>query len=218
MSVTVKRDMVDGKVVTTTTTVREAEQVVDYDDILDSITVEYDDWHCEAPWESCDGWEHDYHRASSLDHPGAEDGRGYGWSDANRESFVITISDEQMAEWGNYDYYRANGCSKQVARELTAQVKRDALDQLVKWYSDGWYWYQVGGEYEGYAAGCGGIDCYDYAHDEMRYEIADEIAAEMEQDGFIVTNRPDRPTWDKRAHFIDRLNRNKTAFVVRARN
>lgn len=203
------------KVVTVETIVTESDRVVDYDDILESVSVEYDDCYNEAPWEHCDGWEHDYNRIGYYDHDGVEDSRGCGWSDANRERFVITISDDQLEEWGNYDYFHSSGCSKQVARELTAQVKRNTLDRLVKWYSDGWYWYFVGGDYKGYFGSVGGVDCPDYA-EELRYQIADEIADEMEKDGYIIEDRHNPHHRTKWQQLQDRIDRNKTSYVVHA--
>lgn len=186
MTITTKRDVRDDTIITTVTTVTETDRIVDYDDILESVSVEYDEWFNEAPWEHCDGFEHEYEDIGYYNHDGITNSRGCGWS--NRERFIITISDKQLEEWGTYDYYRANGCSKQVAREIVAQVKRNTLDQLVKWYSNGWEWYTVHGDYLGYQASVGGVDSYEYA-ETLRYEIADEIGDEMLKDDYVIHNR-----------------------------
>lgn len=216
MSTVITRKMTDKKIITTRVTVRETDRIIQFEDILDAVTVEYDEWFRETPWDNCDGWEHDYERVGYSDHVGIRDSRGYGWSGANRESFLITISDDQIEEWGNYDYYRARGCSKQVTAELVAQVKRDSLDQLVKWHSDGWNWYTTAGDYEGYVASYGGIDCPDHA-EEMRYEIAGEIAANMEVDGYIVEGEHNPHTYDKLAAAKDHFRRNLQLDVVKGR-
>ena len=196
------------KIVRVETIVTESDRVVDYDDILESVSVEYDEWFHDAPWEHCDGLEHDYNRIGWYAVDDVRGSRGYGYSDANRESFVITIDDDQVKEWGNYDYHRARGCSKQVARELTAQEKRNTLDRLVRWYSNGWEWYSVQGEYKDYIAGVGGVDCPEYA-ETLRWEIADEIAAEMESDGYIIEDRHNPHEQTHQQQLQNRLNWNR---------
>ena len=188
MTTTIKRKVTDDQVITTTVTIQAQNRRVKFDDILDVIKVRYDEDYCDAPWECCDGLEHEYNRATSYDHPGVEDSRGYGYCGARRECFVIEILDDTLENWGNYEYFHNNGCSKQVARELVAQIKRNTLDQLVKWYTEGWYWYAVCGQFEGYQVAVTGLG-FDDA-ETMRSEIADEIAHSMEKDGFIVEGRP----------------------------
>lgn len=204
------------KIVTVTTTIEKSDRIVDYQDIVDAISVDNDDNSWEAPWKNCDGWEHEYRRVHYHDDAGLADSRGYGSSSSNREQFIITISDDTLKEWGNYDYYHAIGCSKQVAFELTAQIKRKALDQLVKWYEDGWNYYRVHGEFMGYGASCGGIDDYDYAK-VVVYDIADEIVDYMEKDGYIIENRYNPYSHTKRQQLQDRLDRNKQQFVINPR-
>ncbi len=214
MPTTTKRDVRDDTIVTTVTTVTETDRIVDYDDILAAVSVEYDEWFHDAPWDNCDGFEHEYNTVGYYDHDGITDSRGCGWSDANRERFVITISDDQIREWGNYDYYRADGCSKQVARELVAQVKRNTLDQLVKWYSNGWEWYTVHGDYLGYQASVGGVDSYEYA-ETLRYEIADEIGDSMLEDDYVIHNRHRTNDRTKLEYAKDRFKRNLQLDVVK---
>lgn len=214
MPTTTKRDVRDETIITTVTTVTETDRIVDYDDILASVSVEYDEWFHDAPWDCCDGLEHEYERIGYNHHDDWSRSRGCGWSDANRERFVITISDDQIKAWGNYDYYRAHGCSKQVARELTAQVKRNTLDQLVKWYSNGWEWYTVHGDYLGYAASVGGVDSYEYA-ETLRYEIADEIGDSMLEDDYVIHNRHNPHEHNKLQYAKDRYKRNLQLDVVK---
>ena len=173
-----KTILTSDKVITVTTIVKEYDRVVQFDDILDSVNIEYDDWVGQEPWNECDGWEHN---ADRVRYDRDDDRRGARGYVAGRDPVHITVD----ADWGNYDYFRANGCSKQVARELTAQIKRDAIDQLVKWYSDGWEYYFVNGEYQGYFDSVGSIDSYEYAK-ECKIDVAGKIAAQMENDGYIV--------------------------------
>jgi len=138
----------------------------------------------------------------------ADQRRGYCYSDAHRERIIIT------AGWDNdlYRWYRGNGASRQVGREMVALSLRKRLDQLVKWYTNGWEWWHCGGEYKGCADGIGGIDDYRYAHDEVRRECAENIAHQLEQAGYIVAGRPAPSAADTRRQKRDRFRRNQTLF------
>lgn len=183
-----KRIVTENKIVTVETTVTEVDRVVAFEDILESVCVSVDDWHNETPWDSCDGWEHDVRDATYDDHDDIKHSRGHaGPNRYNRCSRIITIDDDTITKKWGIDGY--SGCSKQVRAELIASAKRVALDQLVKWYSYGWEWYQVCGDHEGYTASLCGIDCPDYA-ETVRSEIAEEIAGQMEDDDYIVTGKP----------------------------
>ena len=70
MSRTTQRVETSDTIVTVTTTVEEHSKFVDYDDIRAAVTIEPDDRH-EAPWENCDGWDHQFDRGT-IDH---DDGR-----------------------------------------------------------------------------------------------------------------------------------------------
>jgi hypothetical protein len=212
MVTTIKRFVEADKIVTVTT--EETKRTVDFDSILESVSVEYDDWTNEAPWESCDGYEHSIERANFDCNDNRSDARGFVLTNDGR--MLITISDDILEMWGNFDYYHAAGCSKQVSAELVAQVKRKAMDQLVNWYSDGWSWYSVSGEYQGYAGSIGGIDSECYAED-CRVGVANEIAGQMEADGFIIENRPEPVNSDSRARMIDQLEQNKRFGIVESR-
>lgn len=179
-----KRIVTADKIVTIETTVEDRE--VSYDDILESVTIEHDDWTNDAPWENCDGWEHDARRESYHDHEGIRDSRGYARC-SRGDNHIIEVDDDVIVNrWGCGGY---PGCSKQVRAELIAQVKRNALDQLVEWYEDGWEYFNVSGEFKGYTDSIGDVDSYEYA-DQLRHEIAVNIADDMEKDGYIITDRP----------------------------
>lgn len=165
----------------------EVSEIVDYDDI--KIRVEYDDWDQRAPWEDCDGWEHEFRGTGYKDHPRARLGYNY----VNRPALqggcgYIVVEDSDVIRWGCDGYY---GCSKQVRAEAIAAAKRKATEQLVKWYEDGWQWYDVCAEWGDYHESMCGIDCPDYAQTVGR-EFADNIADNLEADGYTVINRPKR--------------------------
>lgn len=191
------------------TVVTEEPLTVDYDDI--EARVEPDDWNGEAPWEHCDGWEHEFHRDGYYVHEGMHDSRGWvNRSTREGGSGYIEIDDATVIRWGCTGY---PGCSKQVRAEAIATAKRNALDQLVKWYCDGWYVWVAVAEYGDYMECVGGIydDCYgDYAREEAE-SMRREVAARMEDDGFTVTGQPDPPKpYNRVDAFRDRIRRNLT--------
>lgn len=185
---------VDDSIIRTSVQVETLPAVVDYDDILDACEIVPDDDSREAPWESCDGYEHDF---ETLDN--RHDARGAIYS----EDIRIVLNPDPAT----YRYFRSIGMSKQTAAEMTALQNRRTLDQLVSWHSSGWEWYGVTCEFMGHHDSLWGIDSYDYAHDGVRHDIAAEIAAKLETEGFTVTNRPD-PRKANRDAKLHRLRRN----------
>jgi hypothetical protein len=206
----VERIVTADKIVTVTTDVESRE--ISYDDIHAAVKIELDDFCGEAPWEEYDGWEHTARPLSWLDHDDITESRGYARTGRNDPNVLIEIDDDDIVNrWGCDGY---PGASKQVRKELIAQTKRDALDQLVKWYQEGWeYWY-VGGEFKGYTAGVGHVDDYEYA-ETVRHEIADEIVAQLEDDGYIVVGRPVQVKRSNAQIRHDNRKRIKESYVIR---
>jgi len=201
-----------GDVLVHTTVTTAVEPVhVDFDDILAAVEVLPDDsMGGETPWDWCDGYVHTVKMASLFDEgrDAIDQRRGYCYSDSFRERIVITVQwDDDLYRW-----YRDNGASTQVAREMVALSLRKRLAQLVKWYTTDWQWWHCGGEYKGFSDGVGGIDDYDYAHDEVRRECAENITHEMEQAGHIVAGKPAPDPAETRQQRRDRFRRNRTLF------
>lgn len=189
----------EDTIVETSTTIETRPAVIDYRDILEACEVVSDD-DMGAPWKECDGWEHDVERTS---HDGQKDARGY----SRERDRIITPTDSDLRD--SFAHYRERGCSKQTAAELVALAKRNRTDTIVGWYENGYEWWMVTGEYLGRFASCGGIDGYDYANDDVRHEIAEEIASQLEDDGYTITHRPDPVKRDRQSK-RDRLKRNLT--------
>jgi hypothetical protein len=80
---------------------------------------------------------------------------------------------------------------------MVAQSMRNRIDQLVKWYENGWEWWFCACEFNGCSASVGGIDDYDYASGECSTEVAMEITRQLEKDGYEVIGKPEvsRPKW-----------------------
>lgn len=154
---------------------------IDFADILDAVKVEPDDLS-EAPWDNCDGYEHRLRPAT------------YEQSDSSasfvhrgRPMYVELLSDN-----GIYQYLRANGASRQTAREAEARDRQRTIDQLIEWYSEGWSWWHVSCDFMGAGDSIGGVDSEDYATTDLSEEIALNVAHQLEKRGFSVLDKPDR--------------------------
>lgn len=167
------------------------ESRVDFADILKAVKAEID-YGMPAPWEDCDGFEHTIKPADRLiDEIQAERMRGYCYTDRRRQ--VITLPEGE--DYGVYEYHRQRGASKQVARELSAQARAKTIDQLKRWYENGWQCWYVACDYLGAHDSLGGVydDSGDYLEDVKR-EVAENVAAELEKGGFEVFGKPeDKP-------------------------
>jgi len=161
--------------------------------------VVYDD-NSDAPWENCDGFEHEVETARHSGERDLYEMQGHCYCDGRRESVVITLPDNE--DHGIYQYLRERGASQQVAREAVAANRRRTLAQLVEWYSNGWQWFGVRCDFEvlgqDFSASVWGIDDNDYARDEIVPEIADEVTGWLEKAGFTVTGRPERVPYPSR--------------------
>lgn len=178
--------LTEDQIVRVKTTVTTEPRRVDFNDIARSV--EYDEWFTEAPWETCDGFEH---RAVAIKHY-LDSGIYRSHKHASRSvldggSVIIEIDDETVIGWGCTG---PSGCSKQVRAEAIAAAKRKATETIVNWYVNGWEYYSASAEYGDYDDHCGGIDCPDYAED-VAIECAFNVAACMEKDGYIVFNKPE---------------------------
>lgn len=164
------------------------ESRVDFADILEAVKVSPDE-HSPAPWEDCDGFEHTITPADKLiDEIRATRMQGYCYADRRRK--VITLPEGE--DYGVFDYHRARGASKQVARELSAQARAKTIAQLKRWYQYGWQCWYVSCDYLGAHDSLGGVydDSGDYLEDVKR-EVAENVAAELESQGFEVFGKPE---------------------------
>lgn len=168
--------------------VQTLESRVDFADILKAVKADTD-YGMPAPWEDCDGFEHTLTPADRFDERADyERMQGYCYTDRRRK--VITLPPGE--DYGVYDYHRARGASKQVARELSAQARARTIDQLKRWYQNGWQVWFVSCNYLGAQDSLGGVydDSGDYL-EEVKQEVAENVAAELEKDGFEVFGQPE---------------------------
>lgn len=174
--------------------VETASAVVDFADILEATKVVPDECSSDSPWENCDGFEHKVESARRCDQYNVAEMQGTCYCGGYRETIAITLPDDE--DYGIYDWQRARGATRQVAREAVAAERRRTLAQLVEWYTKGWQWYGVQCDFsilgQDFDASVWGIDNDDYAEREIVGEIADEVANQLEKAGFTVTDRPER--------------------------
>lgn len=166
--------------------------VIPFNGVLAACHVVADDLS-ESPWEHWDEFEHEAVSLHKLpDEADPREMQGYCRTWDRGERYVIVTPRENKSL---FDYYRENGASRQVAAEMVALDRRRTTAQLVKWYEDGWQWFGVEGQFdalgEEYTASVWGIDDEGYARDVVRMEIALELAGQLEEAGYTVTDLPE---------------------------
>lgn len=167
--------------------------VVEYDDILAAVTVEPDE-DAQAPWEHSDGWNHEL-----VNDPSDTRGAGSIYYQSARQ--MIRLTDPET--WGNFEAFRESGASKQVAYERTREIQREAIEQIKRWYRNGWEVWGVVCKFKGFHASVWGVydDDGDYV-ETVKKEIADEVVRDMEIAGYMVQGKP---VAKPRNHVHDRL-------------
>lgn len=164
--------------------VETSEAVVSFDDILEAVKVEPDDCS-EAPWESCDGYEH---RVIDDETGGDAVGSFFDRHEGRRKRVVT----DEFENWGS----ALRGASKQVQFEAHAEEVKRTIEQLARWYSSGWGVWCVSCRFKGYTDSCCGF--YDddgdseYMRENVR-EIAGNVARDMVKDGYTVEGWEERP-------------------------
>jgi hypothetical protein len=216
-SVTTTRRLGDWMVESTVTI---SPAVVDWSELEAHCKVESDGGFCEAPWDNCDGYEHEWIPYRKLEHAretrlrptGRERpkfkasnqslARGYCHRGGYRESGLVVLTKPNAM----FDYYRSYGMSKQVAAEMCAQDNQRILDQLTTWYERGWEWWWVKCEYEDFEASVGGIDSYEYAEGECKQDMIGEVSYQMKEAGYTITGQPE-PVKPKLLNYKERNSR-----------
>jgi hypothetical protein len=168
--------------------VKKRPAVVSFKEILAKAEM-VPDYDSNAPWKDCDGYEHEFvpNRDGRED---IRDANGYV-SRSNRDGGSGLIRLTNPEAWGNFDHWRGTGLSKQVAYELTRLEWARTIKQLVKWYENGWEVYGAVCKYDDYESSVWGVIEPDRAYGkECMREQAEEVAAQMERDGYTIIDRP----------------------------
>lgn len=164
-------------------TVESRPAVIDYADIREAVQVTPDEGMSDTPWENCDGYDHEL-RLPKNDCE--TDSEACIHHEGKYRIFSVPF-DANLFNW-----FRQKGASRQVAREAVARSRQQTIEQLKKWYRDGWEWWAVSCDHLDESASVCGVDDYDYAVGDCADEIASEVAHNLEKKGYTVTNQPDR--------------------------
>lgn len=160
----------------------------------------------------------------------AFDGDGWEWEDYwDTKTVYATVehyNPDDVVRIGHYDrrlitvdpsvpekvwgMTRLPGESKQVAAERLAVALRQTIDQLKKWYEDGWTYYCVSCDFNGEEDSLCGIDDEEYAEREVVPDVVSNVVYALEKKGYTVINKPVGPTRAElnRNGFRDRIGRN----------
>jgi len=151
--------------------------VIQFSDILEACEVKPDE-DAEAPWDNCDGYEHEVIKDNT-------DGESAGSFRDGRGRMMRCVTSE-FEDWGS----APSGASKQVVFEAHAAEVKRTLQQLAKWHGNGWEVFGVVCNFQGYHDSCWGF--YDdegcdgpYMRENIR-EIAGNVAAQMVKGGYTV--------------------------------
>lgn len=191
---TTKRTRKGDKVVVTTVEQVELDAVVDFTDIVDAVKFDQDEGGFYPPWIEHDGWEHEL-VPTSEDYNAAEGYLPQGYYATVEHKRGKSYHQPQMIklqiDFGAYEYAHKRGSSKQVAREHEAHVVREATQRLSDQHRNGHVWWEAHVNFQDYRASLGMIYGLENGYDKhIARELADEVADDMEKDGFTIVNRP----------------------------
>ncbi len=172
-------------------TVQTRPAVIDFADIREAVEVEADPTTSEAPWEHCDGLEHELR---DLNHDKEIHREACIYVDGRRR--VIDLPFDQSL----FNWYREHGASRQTAREAVARSRQQTIEALAGWYRNGWEWWHVHCGYLDASASVYGVDDYDYAAGDCADAIAHEVAGELVEAGYTVNGLPTEA--ERRANYL----------------
>lgn len=172
--------------------------VIQFEDIAQAVTFERDDEQ-PNPRDFSDGYDHENQEAP--DFPDIDDARGYYYGDRHSQhsgNRLVTI--ENFNEWGIYQHRHKQGAAKQVARQIEAAEVARTIEHIVDWYEDRFYYLCAFVEFKGKTASLSGIDAHegDSYTDEVRRELAQEIAHELTAEGYTIEGTPGITQEEKR--------------------
>lgn len=181
---------------------------IDFADILAATKVVYDEHTNEAPWDACNGYEHVTERTLRMPREAnAEDMQGLFRNERDGNLYVVILPEGE--DYGIYEYMRARGASRQVAREAVAAERRRTISRIADWYRYGWQWFGIRCTFtilnEKYEDSLWGIDDADFAEQE-KVQVALDVAARLERAGYTVTGQPQVSYRENRPEYLNEQN------------
>jgi hypothetical protein len=170
------------------TTTRVLSRQIQWEDLLEATTLE-DSHDSTPPWKERDGYEHEL---ISFDDEHKPDD-AYIVRDRGTLK-AVWCSPKQVEKWGVRRYAHAHGASKQVAFEEAARNLARTRELIAQWRSNGWYSYVVVCEFGDYSdvIGTGACtDSWEPHFDDLRKEVAANVADQLAKDGFEIVGMPD---------------------------
>jgi hypothetical protein len=198
--------------------ITERSAIVKFSDIFKHCIVHSDDDDTEPPYARDDVYSHELLDFDQWIADIGLAGTDYGQEKLSEAFYKCNAScvvdDERHIikpnwETGIYEYARAKGASKQVARELEACSRRRDIKRIVEWRRYGeWQYYYVSCKFYGIHESLSGIDDEEYANDYVRNEIADQVAYALEKRGYVIRGSRKLPKAVRKKGHLERLHRN----------
>ncbi len=153
---------------------------VEFQNILDAAEITRDD--DANPFEDDEFYGHELKDGNSAQ----SDARARIFT--GREGYRLIAPCDPDA--GNFACYRKAGASKQVAREMVAVQTARQIDAIKKVYEDGPDYWFISIDFKGEHQSLGAIDGEEYARGECLEEVALEVVAQLESEGYTVNGVP----------------------------
>ncbi len=148
------------------------------------------------PWDEQDGWEHDLIDAPCYNALAFDKAHNFVYQGRRRCHVVVTDKSYGGESFGyRFASLRSRGASKQVAREAIADRDREYVTQIIQWYNHGYktvdmeFKTKIAGKQ--YSAECCGYEDHPDAIADGKRGILYDVVHELEEDGFIVVDKPD---------------------------
>lgn len=195
---TVKTEVRDDEVVRTVETYHP--RTVTWEQLLKGCKVE-EDRYADLPWENGTVEDHTVEPVDSCAQLRME--LGGAWPRDRRPTHPHNVYRDDRGRWQRVvlkgdglstpDWWRERGLSKQRAAECAAAQNRQTAELVTRWRRDGWEGVTVSCSLYEYSDGVSGVYDPDSAYlDELREEMAREVAAKMEEDGYLIEGMPPR--------------------------
>ena len=171
-----------ARVVTT-----EHPRIVTWEQLLKSCKVEADPY-ADPPWEMGTVEDHTVESIGRLDRDDSRREAHDTYCDDRGTWQRVVLKGDGLSTPG---WWRERGLSKQRAAEMAAEQNRQTAELVTRWRRDGWEVVTVSCSLYEYQDSVGGVYDPDSAYlDELRADMAREVASQMEADGYLIEGMP----------------------------